>query len=272
MSTLAFREAVHPGIPVTLPEFHPEVALVQAGMELGNVDPRPHLNSTESEVYARRALLRSAMPPLDDVYVIKPLGGAEFVDVDTQDKRIDEHPFLHEIDVAADALVTTRRRIGLMGNMADCIDLVVAQPGRDILSLIHVGWKGAVYRIHEKVMDYATEEYGFDPKEAVAYLGPAVQKESFKLQWLHEAHESDPEWQPYVQEAESEKEEEHGFHIDIPGFVIATLQRYGIKEENIIANTVDTAQPDSGYFSYERHKADPKNVPDGRNGFMAALV
>lgn len=263
MISIVARELRHPYIPATLPQIHPDISLIQAGSELGNVDPR---FSQESDVDARRNLIRTAMPSLDDIYVIKPLSEADFVDIDREDDRIGRHPLLKEIEVNADAMITNRPRIGLMANTADCIPLVVAQPDRNILSMIHVGWKGAMHRIHENVMNYAKEEYGFDPRGSVAYLGASVQKENFKLKWLHEIHESDPEWQPYVQEGDE------GFHIDIPGFVIATLKKYGLRDENIVANPVDTGHPDSGYFSYERHKRNPDKVPNGRNAFMAALA
>jgi copper oxidase (laccase) domain-containing protein len=190
-------------IGITMPTVHEQLAIATSGELRGNMDPR--FTDFDAEVSVARWALHAALPESDDAFVIRPLASDGLVDVDTPDARISsQSPFLQKV-VASDAMVTNRRRVSLQLNTADCIPLVLAQPDRDILALIHLGWKGAALRLHDKTIDYMLTEYDFDPSRAVAYFGPSIQAKSYIGDSIHPMQQADSDWEPHITEREDGK-------------------------------------------------------------------
>lgn len=248
---------------LVVPEVDPGIRIAQTGFDIGNTDLR---FGEPEQVRQSRSVLRSAVGfSVDDpIYVVVPTASTEFVDIENGEapEKIQTSDTQHEIEVNADGLLTRESGVGLMLNTADCITLVVFDSERDILALIHVGWKGAVHKFPEKVLDYAKQNYGFDPEDSIAYLGPSVGQDSYRTEELHEAQTAD-EWKPHVREVDG------GFHIDLQGFVHDGLVKEGIRSEKIHSFPTDTARPYSGHYSFTRHKAE--GAPNGRNGFVVAM-
>ncbi len=247
-------------------QLHPELKISFGGIEEGNVDPRPKFDTSEEEVMSARHLLRRAvgLDDSDTVYAMMLKGGTELVDLDApvDDSLIMANGTYSEIDVVCDAVITTNKREGLIMGGADCIPLVLFEPQTNVLALVHLGWKGAVGRLHEKVLEYAKDQYGLAESNAIAYLGPAVSQHNFKTDKLHDAQANEDEWEPHIDERDD------GFYIDIAGFVVSGLERVGIDSRRIGQSDIDTAAPKSNMFSHERHKKE--GVRAGRNGFIVA--
>lgn len=197
-------------------------------------------------------------------YAIVPKSSCGFIDIDLPDAQIAHGSGLKEIAVPGDALITHQTGVGLMLNPADCIPLVMYHEKSNILSLVHLGWRGAAGRLHQTVLDYVSEAYGARPSEVKAYLGPSISDKFFITEGLSDTQENDPEWKPFTPERAD------GFHINIPGFVIATLVKHGVPAANIVQSSADTGDPEQNYFSFTRHKRE-ENTPDGRNGFATRM-
>lgn len=253
---------------LVVPEVHPNLSIAFGGISEGNVDPRPKFDTSFEEVSSARRLLRQNLGLFDEdlVYALCLKGGMDLVDLaaTSQDPRITANDTYPEIDVIGDAVITGQVRTGLMMGAADCMPLILFEPQKSVLSLVHIGWKGAVGRLHEKTLSYAKEQYGFSAEEAIAYLGPVVGQDNFRTEELHDAQANEDEWQPHIEEKDD------GFYVDIEGFVLDGLERAGLHSENIIQSGIDTADPNSGMFSHERHKKE--GVRSGRNGFLAVML
>lgn len=236
---------------------------VFSGVAAGNADPR--FGDANEVLEAREALL-AGLPPLDRVYVIQALNGTDFVDVDrSDDTRISVSPEFAEVEVAADAMITSQPGTGLMLNAADCIPLALYESDRRLLALAHLGWRGAVGNLHHKVLDYMKDEYKLNPKHTVAYMGPSIRP--YEAQTLNETWENDPEWQEHITERDDY------FLVDIPGFVKGSLIRYGLNPDGSIAmSPIDTGRPNPQmeHFSFTRHKNE--GTRNGRNSFVTAMV
>jgi copper oxidase (laccase) domain-containing protein len=247
-----------------LPETFPGLRIAHSGVDVGNTEPR--FGDIE-QVKSSRAVLREAIQLSEDdpLYVIVPQSETDYVDVDSNlDRdRISQSEAYEEIEVVGDATITRRSSVGLMLNAADCIPLAILEPDKRILALIHIGWRGAVFNFHEKVLDYAVGQYGFDPDAAFAYLGPSIHQKSFKTEELHPAQQS-ADWETHISQRDD------GFYVDIPGFVVSGLTNYGLDPHRIHQNPIDTGAPDSGHFSFTKHKN--VGVPNGRNGFAVSMV
>ncbi|MCC6790916.1 MAG: peptidoglycan editing factor PgeF, partial [Thermomicrobiales bacterium] len=74
----------------------------------------------------------------------------------------------------ADGLVTNEPGVVLMTLHADCMPLMLADPVRRVVATVHAGWRGTVADIAGETVRTMRETYGSDPRDLVAYLGPAI--------------------------------------------------------------------------------------------------
>ncbi|MDX9871192.1 MAG: peptidoglycan editing factor PgeF [Clostridia bacterium] len=75
---------------------------------------------------------------------------------------------------AVDALITKERGIPLVLFFADCVPVFFLDPVRQIVALAHAGWKGTVAGITAKTVRAMRENYGSDPRDILAAVGPSI--------------------------------------------------------------------------------------------------
>jgi YfiH family protein len=73
-----------------------------------------------------------------------------------------------------DALVTDCRGLPLLVTCADCYALIVFDPVRPALALVHAGWRGTAAGIAGQAVLALGSEYGSRPQDLVAGLGPGI--------------------------------------------------------------------------------------------------
>lgn len=79
----------------------------------------------------------------------------------------------HDIQ-SVDALITNEPDVTLVTHYADCTPLFFADPEKRVIALAHAGWRGTVAKIGEITVDKMVEEYGSDPSDIIAVIGPAI--------------------------------------------------------------------------------------------------
>jgi YfiH family protein len=108
----------------------------------------------------------------------------------------------------ADGLLTDRPGELLGVQTADCIPVIVADKKKKIVAAFHAGWRGTVQRIVERGVGRMRLEFGSDPDDLIAAVGPGVgpccyavgeevQSEfesqfSYAAELFHEVFNSDP--------------------------------------------------------------------------------
>ncbi len=75
---------------------------------------------------------------------------------------------------SVDALVTNEPGVTLVTHYADCTPLLFADPEKKVIALAHAGWRGTVGKIGEATVDVMQEQYGCDPGDIIAVVGPAI--------------------------------------------------------------------------------------------------
>jgi hypothetical protein len=74
----------------------------------------------------------------------------------------------------ADGLMTAEAGILLGIQTADCIPVLVADPVRRAVAAFHAGWRGTVTRIVELGVAQMRAEFGSDPADLIAAIGPGI--------------------------------------------------------------------------------------------------
>ncbi len=80
-----------------------------------------------------------------------------------------------------DGLVTNDPAVTLVTGHADCMAFYFADPQTKSIGLCHAGWRGAFSRIGCEVVRKMREEFGSDPSDITAGLGPSICADCFEV-------------------------------------------------------------------------------------------
>jgi hypothetical protein len=82
--------------------------------------------------------------------------------------------------VPCDAVVTATPGVGIAVMVADCVPLVLYDPGANVVAAVHAGWRGTVARVAGAAVE-AMAGLGAVPARLVAGLGPAVTANRYQI-------------------------------------------------------------------------------------------
>jgi YfiH family protein len=82
-----------------------------------------------------------------------------------------DHPGRYE---NCDALITALEGIYLSVAIADCVPVLLYDPGKKVVAAVHSGWRGCRDRILEKTMEKLTTSFDSKASEIQAYIGPSA--------------------------------------------------------------------------------------------------
>lgn len=152
-----------------------------------------------------------------------------------------------------DAMVTNLKDVCICILTADCASVLLYDPVTPAIGIAHAGWKGTVKKIAAKTIECMTRNYGSNPLNIVAAIGPCICAESFEVgEEVAEVFENTfkgsekivvrkPEWiKP---------------HVDIVAANLEILKEAGIKPENIETSGICTFQNPDIFFSARKQAA-----------------
>ncbi len=73
-----------------------------------------------------------------------------------------------------DALVTNCPGILVGVRTADCVPILIVDPARRAVAAVHAGWRGTAAGIALKAVDKLRSEFGSNPGDLCAAIGPAI--------------------------------------------------------------------------------------------------
>lgn len=73
-----------------------------------------------------------------------------------------------------DGLITNEKEITLVTSYADCVPLYFADVKNKAIGLSHSGWRGTVNRMGEVTLRRMKEEFGTEPSDVIAAIGPSI--------------------------------------------------------------------------------------------------
>jgi len=74
----------------------------------------------------------------------------------------------------ADVILTNRPEITLFMRFADCVPILLFDPVRRVVGLVHSGWKGAIEKVSASAVHTMHKEYGSNPADILAAIGPSI--------------------------------------------------------------------------------------------------
>lgn len=80
-----------------------------------------------------------------------------------------------------DALVTNRPNVTLFLRFADCVPIVLVDPEKRALGLVHAGWRGTLLKAAAAAVRALVERYGSRPQAICAGIGPSIGPERYEV-------------------------------------------------------------------------------------------
>lgn len=156
---------------------------------------------------------------------------------------VDERHTCRFVDeVAADALVTSSRGVGLLLPVADCVATVIYDGVQERIALVHLGRHSTVANLMAKVLEHM-HTLGSDTEDIVIWMAPSVQQAHYRMEYFD--LKDSPEWREYCEYRDD------GFYVDLQGYNHARAIDAGVLPEHVIISSVDTAV-DRNYFSHSQ--------------------
>lgn len=160
---------------------------------------------------------------------------------------------------SCDGLITNDPAITLITGHADCMAFYFVDPVKRAIGLAHAGWRGAQGRIGSAVVSMMAREYGSNPADIIASVGPSICPDCFEVgdNVAAEFAAAFPEL-PCVLQREGARS-----HVDLWMIAAAQFVEAGILTEHISLFDVCTMTTPRLY-SHRRDK--------GNTGGMAAYL
>ncbi|MCA9801447.1 MAG: peptidoglycan editing factor PgeF [Cyanobacteria bacterium HKST-UBA02] len=73
-----------------------------------------------------------------------------------------------------DGLTTASRDVPMLLHFADCVPVIVFDPGKGVAGIFHAGWRGTAQSIVAHGVSIMKERFGCSPGSMVAAVGPAI--------------------------------------------------------------------------------------------------
>ena len=143
---------------------------------------------TRAAVKRNRILFLQALGAIHDDGATWPSVGMRQVHssvihrVDTADAVPDGAPHLPGFgrcgnpSLQGDGLITNRPGMVLAVRVADCLPVLIADPVRRAVGAFHAGWRGTLARIVEKGVGEFRRQFGSDPADMTAAIGPGIHR------------------------------------------------------------------------------------------------
>lgn len=156
----------------------------------------------------------------------------------------------------SDALITTKKELGLAISTADCTPIFIYDRVKKIIAAVHSGWRGTEKKILNKTIDKLKTEFNSTVTDMIVYIGPSISQVNYEV-GIEVAEKFDSKY--------SVKNKDK-FLLDVAGINYDLLVNAGVKKSNIQQSKLCSFEMSELCHSYRR---DGKN--SGRSFGLIAM-
>jgi YfiH family protein len=159
----------------------------------------------------------------------------------------------------ADIILTNTAGITLMMRFADCVPVMLHDPIRNVIGIVHAGWMGTIHGIGRIAVEAMQANFGSNPNEILAGIGPSIGPDHYEV---------GPDLAMQVRQAFGSSapslliERAGGFHFDLWTANRLTLKQAGVKQIELAS--LCTCCHTEDWFS---HRAE-----HGKTGRFGAII
>lgn len=186
----------------------------------------------------RKKFLEKMGIALEDTVAIKCVHGNKVKIVTERDKG--------KVLYGVDGLITKSKNLFLTQTVADCLPIFIYDPKREIISLIHAGWRGLANNILSVAIKQLIKKFKSKPTQILVGIGPGICQRHFEVK-------SD-----VAEKFKSFKsaffKKEGKIFLDLKEVAKLNLINLGIKKEKIEISQECTFCLKRKYFSFRRER------------------
>lgn len=168
-----------------------------------------------------------------------------------------------------DSLTCDKKGTCIGVSTADCIPVLLYDPKNECTAAIHAGWRGTVQRIVEKTVKAMEDEYGTNPADLRAVIGPGISLKNFEvgkevyLKFKEAGFDMTKIAKKFPVMSAAEDGETKKWHIDLPLCNQLQLERAGVLCSKIHQCGICTYDNVDTLFSARRLGADSGRIYTG---------
>lgn len=145
-----------------------------------------------------------------------------------------------------DALITDCKNVMLTVLTADCVPVLLYDEKREMVAVVHAGWKGTSSQIVLKTVQKMIEEFASDPCDIVAGIAPSIGKCCYEVGEDVAKH--------FFTIPKAFYKVGKKYMLDLPYANKQQLLDGGLKEEHIEMSHICTACEVNTFFSYRKEQ------------------
>lgn len=162
--------------------------------------------------------------------------------------------------VGVDGFITNVKNVALVTFYADCVPVYLYDTARNVIGLVHSGWKGTVKEISKVAVQKMKQYFKSNYEDIEVVIGPSIGKCCFEVdQDVFEEFQKQISWSSLYCEKVEPK-----WYIDLQAIIKKSLILEGIQEKNILNSGVCTKCNKDLFFSHRGDK--------GKTGTLAAMI
>jgi len=142
-----------------------------------------------------------------------------------------------------DAFVTKGKNIVLSVFIADCLPVFIFDKVKNIIAIVHAGWKGTKASIVKKTIFVMQQAFESEPKDLVALLGPSIRRCCYEV---------GEEFKEYFRRGIYQKEDK--IYLDTVEINYLQLKEIGVLDSNIFDSGICTCCQNDKFFSFRKEK------------------
>ena len=168
---------------------------------------------------------------------------------------VDESTVASKIE--GDALVTNLKNVPLLIFTADCVPVAIVDKKNKVIGVAHAGWRGTYEEIARKTIEKMIELYGSNPEDILCVIGPSIGDCCYEVsEDLYNKFKD--RFNSTPKNLYSIRDNKH--YLNLWNINMFSLEKIGIKEDNIINLNICTNCNSDRFHSYRAHNQTPKRM------------
>jgi len=209
-------------------------------------------DSRENVIENRRRVLSSLHLNQDNYFDVWQVHSSEII-ITEKNKASDQ------AYIKADAIITSSSGVALLMRFADCVPIMLFDPRKKVIALVHAGWLGTLEMIAYKSVQKMENVFGSYRQDVIAGIGPSICVTHYPVgkKVIDKLISVFPDnWMDFV------KKYDERLHLDLWKLNKYILERAGINK--IEVSEICTACDKNNWFS---HRGE-----EGNTGRFAGII
>jgi len=125
----------------------------------------------------------------------------------------------------ADGILTDNPAVTLLMRFADCVPILLFDPIKMVIGIIHAGWQGTLKNIVGVAIEKMADCYGSDPRSLFAGIGPSICQRCYEV--------GDEVYEAFVQRFEQSGESFFDWYNQSPHLNLWAANRFNLSKAGV---------------------------------------